>query len=244
LPDYPPHVTESLWFQLWVRSFQADDALTIAAAHALRALEMGWANGPDRLRPIERDAQSAVLTAAAIISMLELFGRFLPTNVAGGNMRTDLVSPHAAPMDVRRRTRTLRMLDRSLSPRDRKRRRQRLRLERIAQRGTRDATRAIALLDQLREQHPGQNNNDQPVGSDELGTEVKRMWQSPCIDALNATIVAVELLNGCATFGNGSDYMDPFFEANAHSISQTALESLVVCRHDLVTQAVILLALP
>ena len=244
MPDYPPHVTESSWFQLWIRSFQADDAVTSAAAHTLRALELGWGNCPDRLRSIERDAESATLTAAAIIVMLELFGRFLPTNIAGHNTRTDMVSAHAVPMDMRRRTQTIRVLDRGLGPRARKPRRMRPRLERIARREIRDATLAISLLDQLREQGPAPSDNDQPAGGDELRTDLKRLWQSPCIDALNATIVAVELLNGCATLGTGSDYMDPFFEDNAHSISQAALESLVVCRYDLVTQSTILLALP
>ena len=171
----------------------------------------------------------------------QLFGRFFSTNIFGHDTRTDLVSPDAVPMARRRRIQTIRLLDRGLSPRTRKIRHIRPRLERITQRETRDATVAISLLDQLREQGVAPRDDDQLTGDDELHTGLKRLWPSPRIGALNAAIVVAELLDGCATFGTGSDHVDAFFGANAYSISQAARASPAVCRHDLVIQSTNLL---
>lgn len=243
LSDGATNPTDIEWLAYCRRSFRADDATTIAAAYTMRALLLGWGPQLERLEPIESDAILTASAAADALAMLELLGRFLPTNALGSTPLRDQTSPHANRMTARQQTRNARDIQRRLSAKSRPSRRLREQMQTISGRETR-LLDAASLMEWAREEGLLYDDQSSKTKSGRLADGFPRLVQSPCIEALSAAIAANELLAQCVTYGANRKIMEPDIAARIYMTTNLVRETLVTGRYGLMSQALVLLALP
>lgn len=229
------------WFAYCTHSFRADDATTIASAHALRALLSGWGPHLEPLEPIESDAILTASAAADALAMLELLGRFLPTNVLGSTPLEDQTSPHADRMTARQRSRNARQIQRRLSAKTLPTRRLRDQMQTVSERETR-LLDAASLMKWACEEGLLYDDVSSTSRSGLSADRFPRLVQSPCVEALSASIAANELIARCVTFGANRKMMNPDIAACIFMTTNLVRETLVIRRSDLMTRAIFLLA--